>query len=214
MKQKLLSKAQRVMMTQIAMRGWRKMTKAGAIDESFNDWRLRESMAACGFRISEAPASAFDDLFSHFKALEGDVTKAFGIATGPSNEVRQWINNMEEELARDGLTLAFTKPIAFRKWGTEDLTKLSMHQLRAISYDVDRAVKARIQKRELWPDWRWRHEQLFLRQAKGERQLPRLPFMLAPGTAGAAQTRLDSLPPGARQRRPRRRCARVSASDP
>jgi ABC-type arginine transport system ATPase subunit len=144
MKAKLLSPKQRTMLTQIAARGWRKMSDAKAIDEPFDDWRTREAVAACGARISQAPASAFDDLFEHFKVLSGAVVQAFDIAMGPENERRQWIFKIRKDLEMASLADEYALSIAQDKFKRGAFAELTLKQLQALFYDTHRAVKAKL----------------------------------------------------------------------
>jgi hypothetical protein len=73
-----------------------------AADETAQAWRHRECREATrqrdpqgmGWTISEAPASAFDDLLAHFQALGGHADKALATLTGDSNEMRQMSHNI------------------------------------------------------------------------------------------------------------------------
>jgi hypothetical protein len=82
----LLTPRQRKWIEGEARGAFRKMEGAGATDETYNDWRVREAIKACGFRISEAPRAAFDDLLSHFEALNGKPEKALERQLGPGND--------------------------------------------------------------------------------------------------------------------------------
>jgi hypothetical protein len=111
--QRPLSPRQRSSLTLIARQGWQILTKAGAIDEAFDDWRRREAEAACGFTISAAPSSMFDALAAHFFALAGKPEKALEIAMEPTpNDVRQVLFLVQQERSRQGLSEAYVSGIS------------------------------------------------------------------------------------------------------
>lgn len=68
---------------------WQKLSKAGVIEESFDDWRHRESLACCGYHLSEAPKKLHDEIEAHFRSLGGDTGGAYQQLTGKENAERQ-----------------------------------------------------------------------------------------------------------------------------
>jgi hypothetical protein len=68
---------------------WQKLLKAGVIDESFDTWRQRESLACSGYHLSEAPKELHDEIEAHFRSLGGDTGGAYQQLTGRQNQERQ-----------------------------------------------------------------------------------------------------------------------------
>jgi hypothetical protein len=68
---------------------WQKLSKAGVIEESFDDWRHRECLACCGHHLSEAPKKLHDEIEAHFRSLGGDTGGAYQQLTGKENAERQ-----------------------------------------------------------------------------------------------------------------------------
>lgn len=86
MKRKI-SNAQRI--TLIARTAWSRLTDAGAIDEPFNTWRLREANECVGTRISKATAAQLDRLETHFLSLGGQAAKALENELGESGHTKR-----------------------------------------------------------------------------------------------------------------------------
>jgi hypothetical protein len=110
--------AQRI--TLIARTAWAKLSGAGAIDESFNDWRQREAVDTCGARISAATKSQLDRLETHFLAMGGNAAEAYQSAIGPSNELRQLCHLITIKAHECGVTAAYVQAISRRQSGSDE----------------------------------------------------------------------------------------------
>lgn len=122
MKRKITN-AQRI--TLIARTAWTRLTSAGAIDEPFDAWRLRESMECVGTRISKASSRELDRLETHFLSLGGQPAKALENELGEdghTKRTRHAIQLLAEEL---GLPpdYAATKPASQLKGILINLTR-------------------------------------------------------------------------------------------
>ena len=142
----LLTKPQRLLLAGLARRAWKQRSDANATDLTYDQYRHEEARRACGHKISEAPRSAFDDLFTHFQKECGNIARAFDHAMQPqSNDWRGWQRQILTELAKAALPWAYAQPIAKKKYN-QPLENLSPDQLKTVFFDVRRAVKARLQK--------------------------------------------------------------------
>jgi hypothetical protein len=123
-----LSPKQRSYLGGLADSTRRMLIARGAIeagDETAKDWRHRESREATkqrdpqaiGWTISEAPASAFDDLLAHFQALSGHADKALATLTGDSNEMRQMTHNIAIAAKACGVGENYVAGICRRMFG-------------------------------------------------------------------------------------------------
>lgn len=68
---------------------WKKLSKIGVVEETFDAWRHRECEALCGYRLSDAPKNLHDEIEAHFRALGGDTGGAYQQLTGRQNAERQ-----------------------------------------------------------------------------------------------------------------------------
>jgi hypothetical protein len=87
---------------------------APGLSESFDEFRHDEAQRICGVKISEAPASAFNALFAHFKALKGDTGVAYDYHAGPSTELRQHLHHISVAERAAGVTGGYTVGICRR----------------------------------------------------------------------------------------------------
>lgn len=113
-----MSNAQRI--TLIARTAWNKLNSAGAIDESFNDWRQREAIETCGARISAATKAQLDRLETHFLAMGGNSREAYDNATGPGNDMRQLCHLITIKARECSVTAAYVQAICRRMYGTDE----------------------------------------------------------------------------------------------
>lgn len=116
---KPLSSKQRGYLGTLATQAYRYLTSKGAIDEPEKEWRHREAISACGFRISEAPSNRFDALEQHFLTLAGKSGRALERALGPDNDMR----NLEQQIAVAARTAgahpAYVQGICKRMFGAD-----------------------------------------------------------------------------------------------
>jgi hypothetical protein len=68
---------------------WKKLSKIGVVEETFDAWRHRECEALCGHRLSDAPKALHDEIEAHFRSLGGDTGGAYEQLTGRQNKERQ-----------------------------------------------------------------------------------------------------------------------------
>ena len=131
---KLLTSKQRAFATQLALRAWKRLHESGATDETFDAWRQRIARKACGYKISEAPIHAFDDLLIEFKAQAGEIDEAFERAKSKvTNAQRQDIHNIKAKLNEVGWDIGYALYIANNSGWQEKLGLLieSLEQLPA-----------------------------------------------------------------------------------
>lgn len=82
-----MTNAQRI--TLIARKAWTRLTSAGAIDESFDDWRHREAESVVGCRLSAASSPQLDRLETHFLSIAGQTDKALDAELGEDGATRR-----------------------------------------------------------------------------------------------------------------------------
>ena len=118
---KPLSPAQRSTLAATAREAYLRL--APGLSESFDEFRQAESRRittglpgapAGGWKISEAPGSAFNALFAHFKALKGDTDVAYDYHAGPSTEMRQHLHHISVAERAAGVTAGYTVGICRR----------------------------------------------------------------------------------------------------
>lgn len=133
---KLLTAPQRSFLGGLADGAYRMLTSRGAIsphEESAKDWRHREARAATsdldpegkGWKISEAPKSAFDSLKAHFEMLSGRSGDALETLTGPSNDLRNLSHLIGVQMKACGVTAAYMQGICKRMFGRSDWSTAS-----------------------------------------------------------------------------------------
>ena len=116
---KPLSAKQRGYLGTQATQAYRYLTNKGAIDEPEKEWRLREAISACGFRISEAPSNRFDALEQHFLSLAGKSGKALERALGPENDMRQLAHEIAVAAREAGVAPGYVQGICKRMYGAD-----------------------------------------------------------------------------------------------
>jgi hypothetical protein len=144
----LLTKPQRLLLAGLARRAWKQRSDANATDLTYDQYRHEEAIRACGHKISEAPRTAFDDLFTHFQKECGNIDRAFDHALKSEhapNDWRGWQLQILTELKKAELPWNYAQPIAQKKYG-QSLENLSPDQLKTVFFDIRRAVKSRLQK--------------------------------------------------------------------
>lgn len=147
----LLSAKQRSWIEGEARGAWKRMSAAGAIDEPYNEWRVREAVSMCGFRISEAPKAAFDGLLSHFQALNGKTDKAMERLSGPSNGWHFWHGLIEEQLARGVVGRGYLDFIVCDR-GITSLEKATEKQMRDLFVTLRNRINAKVEFLKANPD--------------------------------------------------------------
>lgn len=125
---KLLSPSQRGTLSAIAHEAYKRLQQG--LDESFDDFRRTEARAITrklknappqGWTISEAPASAFDCIFDHFKTLKGDVGEVFDRQLqGVSSTMRNHLHNIAVAERAAGVKPAYTAAICRRMFGQDE----------------------------------------------------------------------------------------------
>ena len=143
----LLTPRQRGWIEGEARAAFRKLESAGATDETYNDWRVREAIKVCGFRISEAPKRAFDDLLSHFQSLNGKTDKAMDRLTGKENDWRFWESEIIKQLNRDHLPWNYAETICEKYHHGLRTHLVGPPEMKIVFINVRNAVDARLEKR-------------------------------------------------------------------
>ena len=121
-----ITNAQRV--TLIARSAWEKLTDNYAIEEPFDTWRHRESLALVGARISQSTPAQLDELETHFLALGGDSRRAFQNATGEPG----WAKRMRFKIAQLAEGLGLPKTYA---------TDKAPRQLKGILIELEKRTR-------------------------------------------------------------------------
>lgn len=116
---KPLTAKQRGYLGTLASQAYRYLTSKSAIDEPEKEWRHREAISACQFRISEAPSRCFDDLEQHFLTLAGKTGKALERALGPENDMRTLEHEIAVAARAAGVHPAYTQGICRRMFGAD-----------------------------------------------------------------------------------------------
>lgn len=134
---KLLSTSQRSTLAAVAREAFKRLSPG--LGESFDEFRHFEARAVTrklrnappdGWTISEAPASAFNAIFAHFKALKGDLDVALDYHLGPSSEMRNHLHNITVAERAAGVTPGYTASICRRMFG--EATPQNEAQARAV----------------------------------------------------------------------------------
>ncbi len=137
-----LSRPQKAYLSKLAQQAWTVLKRAGATDESAEEYRHREAISSVGRRISEAVNGDFEVLEAHFLACAGKTAKAFDSAMrADSNGARQARWKISKLLAKHGLTDSYAAKIMQDKFKTT-LDAASEKQLWAVFYDCQRGMKA------------------------------------------------------------------------
>ncbi|MES2596030.1 MAG: hypothetical protein V4662_11870 [Verrucomicrobiota bacterium] len=117
-REKHLSGKQRSTLAMVAGEAYKRLKQG--LSETADEFRRTEARACTqqlknappeGWTISEAPASAFDTLFAHFKALKGDTDVALDYHLGPGTEMRNALHNITVAERAAGVTPAYTAAI-------------------------------------------------------------------------------------------------------
>ncbi|WP_009964038.1 hypothetical protein [Verrucomicrobium spinosum] len=109
---KPLTNLQKATLSQWAKKGYTRAKELDLTDEKEADWRGRESIAACGRRISEATNGDYLVLLAHFQSLAGDSGKAFASTMRAQNDPkRQALHKLDSELTKAGLDRAYAEAI-------------------------------------------------------------------------------------------------------
>lgn len=129
-KAKLLSASQRSTLSAIAHEAYNVLRQG--LSETFDEFRRTESRIATrrmknappeAWTISEAPASAFDAIFDHFKALKGQVGEVYDRQIrGVTSEMRNHLHNITVAERAAGVKPAYTQAICRRMYGVDEPT--------------------------------------------------------------------------------------------
>lgn len=153
-----LTKPQRAFLGLLADGARRRLIQHGAIDahdESADDWRRREAREATkdldpqghGWKISEAPAHAFDALKAHFEVLSGKSREALDTLTGPSNDTRQLTHLIDVQTKACGVTAGYVQGICKRMFGGRT-TWQTAHEGKAVLAALKQAARRKRQSAE------------------------------------------------------------------
>lgn len=124
--QKPLTATQRATLSAVAAEAFKRLQQG--LSETFDQFRRSEARSitralpgapAAGWSISEAPASSFNALFSHFKALKGDSDVALDYQLGPSSEMRNLLHNITIAERAASVKPAYTAAICRRMFGVD-----------------------------------------------------------------------------------------------
>ena len=125
---KLLSASQRSTLSAIASEAF--MHLAPGLDETSDDFRKSQSRIATqkldlehgrGWRISEAPASAFDAIFDHFKMLKGQGEEVFDRQVdGVSSTMRNHLHHITVAERAARVPHAYTQAICRNMFRTSE----------------------------------------------------------------------------------------------
>lgn len=102
-------------------------------DESFDDWRAREAVEACGKRISEASNGDYNTLLAHFENLAGNARAALDATMrADTDEHRQAMHVIDELLAQGGHKRAYAEKIcqSVNRCSLADATPAQLNRLR------------------------------------------------------------------------------------
>ena len=129
-KAKPLSASQRSTLSAIAHEAYKALRQG--LSETFDEFRRTESRIATrrmknappgAWTISEAPASAFDAIFDHFKTLKGDVGEVYDRQLqGVTSEMRNHLHNITVAERAAGVKPAYTQAICRRMYGVDEPT--------------------------------------------------------------------------------------------
>lgn len=109
-------------------------------DLKLDAWRQRESINACGLRISEAEQRHYNDIKAHFELLKGDSGRAFQTQMREAgSDLRIADHKLSQELKKHGLTREYAEAIAIRKFKGQPLSHLTAKKLWVIIFDIRRA---------------------------------------------------------------------------
>lgn len=138
-----LSNPQKAYLSKCAKQAWTVLKQRGATDESEKEYRQRESLAACGRRVSEALNGDFETLEAHFLANAGKTARAFNAAMkADSNGERQARHKITQLLNKHQVAESYAASIMRDKFKTS-LDAASEKQLWAVYYDCQRGMKSR-----------------------------------------------------------------------
>lgn len=145
---KPLTAKQRSTLARIAKEAWALLTKRGAIDEPFDDWRKRIAKAAVNGRtISTACNDDFDALLIAFKVQSGQADAALQIAMHRHTNTQRnlWhriAGNLERADLPDSYALKIATDAHYVAAGAtvDDLRSLPVRDLTNLSHTIARAV--------------------------------------------------------------------------
>lgn len=102
-------------------------------------WRQRESIAACGRRISEAEQRDYNTIAAHFQALAKQAGKAFAsLMRDATHDYRIAMHKLREELKANALHESYAAAIAKNKFKGIALEHCTAKQLWVLVYDLRR----------------------------------------------------------------------------
>jgi integrase len=136
-----LSKNEKTTLAILARQAFDVMKRAGAIDETADDFRHRISLQACGCRISEARRRHFNDLKAAFLVITGDTAGALNAGTRAQTEdVRIALAKLRAELRFNHLQEPYANHICRSKFKC-DLQDATANQLWSLYFDVKKNRK-------------------------------------------------------------------------
>lgn len=144
----LISKDERSELAIEARKAFKKLEGNGATDETFDEFRHRIAINACGRRISEALRGDYGKIAAAFAAISGNTGRAIRIAVRSETEGRRIaLVKLTELLHGLGHEISYAAPLLwnFYKVRLEDATS---KQLWAVFYEFKGGNKKRGARRK------------------------------------------------------------------
>jgi hypothetical protein len=141
-----LSKGEKTHLAIEARKAYAKMEGNGATDESFDEFRHRIALQACGRRISEALRADYSALAAAFAAIRGDTGRAFHIAQRGETEGRRIAaHKLKQALSAAGLADGYAATICLQQFKT-GIESASTKQLWSLFYTITNRGRSKARK--------------------------------------------------------------------
>ncbi len=146
----LLTSKERQELAILAREAWLKMTGAGATDESFDEFRHRIAIQACGRRITEAIRSDFNLIKAAFAAIVGRTKQAINAAERSLTEGKRIaVNKLTKLLTSQERHISYSAPL-FRSMYKTTLEDATTKQVWAVYFELGGTSQQRGQRRKNW----------------------------------------------------------------
>lgn len=119
-----------------ARAAYKVMEGHGATDETFDEFRLRLAMQACGRRISEALRGDYSNLMAMFTSISGETSRSFHSAMRGETEGRRIAQKKLEDLLREQeRDISYSYPL-FKNMHKTTLEQASSKQIWSVFFSL------------------------------------------------------------------------------
>jgi hypothetical protein len=146
----LLTNDERQRLARVGREAWLYMKGKGATDESFDEFRHRIAIQACGRRISEAIRSDFNLIKAAFEAILGRTKAAVRSAERSLTEGKRIaVHKLRSLLESQGRHESYATPL-FRSMYKTTMEAATAAQVWKVYYELGGTSQQRAQRRKNW----------------------------------------------------------------